>query len=148
MVPAVNGQFSTKISMNEGINRIDVMGYNSSGGIGQLSTKILFKPRIPVPAIRLLSPQNGQQGIREGDVILVQGTVSDRKISQVTLLLNNIPIKIKVKNGVFRRKIFMPRGRVITFRIMATNKKGGVGYSPMHTILSGYEIDIINPRPY
>jgi hypothetical protein len=134
--------------MTQGINQIDIMGYNSSGGIGQLTTKILFKPRIPVPVVRLLSPQNGQQGIMEGDAVLVNGTVSDPRITQATLLLNNIPIKIKIKNGVFRRKIFMPRGRVITFRIMATNQEGGAGYSPMHTILSGYEIDIINPRPY
>lgn len=148
MVPVLKGEFKAKLSMAQGINQIDIMGYNSSGGIGQLSTKILFKPRISIPVVRLLSPPNGLQGIMEGDAVVVRGTVGDPRITQATLFLNNVPIKIKIENGSFRRKIFIPRGRVITFRVMATNQEGGVGYSPIHTLLSGYETDIFNPRPY
>jgi hypothetical protein len=96
----------------------------------------------------LESPQNGKQGVREGDPVIVSGTIDDRSVTRATLLLNGIPIKLKVIDGRFTKKVFMPNTRITTFRVMAQNKNSPPGYSALHTILAGYDIDIVNPRPY
>ena len=148
MVTVKDGVFVAKIAMAEGINNINVLAFSPKGEIGNKGFKILFRPRKAVPLINLLSPQNGKQGLREGDMIMVRGTINDKTIKRATLILNNTSIRMKVVNGVFQHKIFLPGSRVNTFRISATGKHNTTGYSPLHTVLIGADFDINNPRPY
>lgn len=148
MVTVKDGVFVAKIAMAEGINKVNVLAFNSKGEIGDQRYKILFRPRKAVPLINILSPENGKQGLKEGDMILVAGTINDKSIKTALLILNNSKIKIKVRKGRFQHKIFLPANRVNTFRISATGLNGMIGYSPLHTILIGASFDINNPRPY
>jgi len=72
--------------------------------------------------------------IKEGDPIILEGTVDDTSITHVTLFMNDVPIKIKANNGRFKRKVFIPRGRITTFRVMARAQDGTAGYSALHTV--------------
>jgi len=149
LVTVVDGTFEAEIALVKGINKVTVLAFNSKGGIARKAYQIYFTPPAGgVPVIKLESPENGRQGAKEGDPIVVSGTISDPTITEATLLLNRVPIKLKVENGRFRRKIFLPAGRINTFRVMAKNKNGVVGYSALHTVLSGYDIDVLNPRPF
>jgi hypothetical protein len=148
MVTVKDGVFVAKLAMVEGINKVNVLAFSSKGEVGNKAFKILFRPRKAVPLIRLVSPENGKQGLKEGDMIMVSGIISDKKVKYATLLLNNTSIKIRVKKGKFKHKIFLPGMRVNTFRVSATAENGATGYSPMHTILIGANFDINNPRPY
>lgn len=148
MVTVKDGVFVAKVAMVEGINQVNVLAFSSKGEIGNKAYKILFQPQKAIPYIRLLAPENGLLGLREGDKVLVSGIINDKTIKHATLLLNNVQIKIKVKDGKFRHKIFLPGSRVNTFRISATGRNGMTGYSNMHTILIGADFDINNPRPY
>ncbi len=89
------------------------------------------KPKRPV--IKLESPRDGLE-VRGYDGIMLEGTVDDPDIKKVTLLLNGIPVPIKVQDGRFSRKIFLP-GRFSTFKMMARNKSGTIGYSDLHKVL-------------
>ncbi len=148
LVEVVNGSFEVEIAMVKGINEISVFAFNARGSVGKREVKIFYNPPPGVPMVRLDTPENGKQGVKEGDPIIVSGNIDDTSIAQATLYLNGIPIKIRVENGRFEKKVFMPNSRITTFRIMAQTKNSPPGYSSMHTILSGYDIDILNPRPY
>ncbi len=148
LVSVVNGIFEVEVAMIKGINKISILAFDSSGNVGKQEVKILYNPPPGVPLVVLESPRNGKQGVKDGDPVIVAGTIDDSSITRAILLLNGIPIKLKVVNGRFKRKIFMPKTRITTFRVMAQNKNSPPGYSAMHTILAGYDIDIINPRPY
>jgi len=148
MVTVKDGLFMAKLAMAKGINKVNIMAFSSKGKIGNKAYKLLFHPRKAVPFVQLLSPVNGSQGSKEGDKILVAGTISDTTIKQAILLLNNTKIRMKVKNGKFKHKVFLPGSRVNTFRVSATSKNGMTGYSNLHTILIGADFDINNPRPY
>ena len=149
MINIVNGTFEADVALTQGINKITLLSFNCKGGVFKRPYQVLFSaPLGGVPIVKLESPQNGRQGIKEGDPIMVEGVIDDPSIDIVTLLMNKIPIQVKVQNGRFSRKVFMPAGRVATFRVMAKSKSGAVGYSALHTILVGYEIDILNPRPF
>ncbi len=148
LVAIVNGKFDVEVAMVKGINQISILAFDSSGNIGKQNLKLLYNPPPGVPLVQLESPRNGKQGVKEGDPIIVSGSIDNRAITRATLLLNGIPIKLKVLNGRFKKKIFMPNTRITTFRVMAQNKNSPPGYSALHTILAGYDIDIVNPRPY
>jgi hypothetical protein len=96
-------------------------------------------------AIILTSPVNGRQGARAGEPIIVKGTMNDKTIKAAQLLLNNAPIPIKVYLGRFRKKIFLPNTKVITFRVIAFGSNGIISYSSLHTVSIGEKIDIQNP---
>ncbi|MFQ5645695.1 MAG: hypothetical protein ACE5GM_02090 [bacterium] len=147
LVPVVNGRFSAQITMKKGINNVSVVAFDPSGGIGKASSQILFKPRINGPGIELISPSVHSQG-KEGDSVMVRGILDDKRIRRAILFLNNSPIRITVNNGQFRYKVYLPKGQVSTFRVMAVNRDGGVGYSPMHTVITGEENILSNPRPF
>jgi hypothetical protein len=143
-----NGDLLADIALVKGINDISILAFNSGGGVGKKNFQLLYTPPQGVPTVVLESPENGRQGAKAGDPVIVEGRIDDVWITQAKLLLNNVPIPLKVKGGRFRRKIFLPETRVTTFRIMATGKNGQTGYSSLHTVLIGYDIDIQNPRPY
>jgi hypothetical protein len=148
LVQVVNGEFEVEIAMVKGINQISILAFDSRGGVGKQTIKLLYTPPPGVPLVTLETPANGKQGVKEGDPIIVSGTIDNPSITQATLYLNGIPIKMKVVNGRFKKKVFLPNTRITTFRVMARNKNSPPGYSALHTILSGYDIDITNPRPY
>ncbi len=148
LVNVEGGRFDAEIALAQGVNAVEVLAFSSGGGMGKETFNLIFAPPGRVPVVTLTSPENGKQGVREGDPIIVEGTVDDPTITKVTLFMNRVPIKIKAKNGRFRRKVFIPRGRITSFRAMAKNLEGTSGYSALHTVLSGYEIDLLNPRPY
>jgi hypothetical protein len=148
LVAVENGKFEVEIAMVKGINNISILAFDATGSVGKKDLKLLHNPPVGVPLVILESPRNGKQGVKEGDAIIVSGTIDTPEISQATLFLNGIPIRVRVTNGRFKKKIFMPNTRITTFRIMAKNKNSPPGYSALHTILSGYDIDITNPRPY
>ena len=149
LLTVVNGKFEAEVSMVKGKNKIEILVFSSRGGVGKQAFNLFFSPLPGAPVITLDSPENGRQGMQEGDEVLVIGTVDDETITQATLLLNGIPLPpMKVVNGVFKRKVFLPGTRATTFRVMAKNKSGVVGYSPLHTVVSGHDIDLLNPRPY
>lgn len=143
-----DGQLKADITLVKGINEISVLAFNSGGGVGKRDFKLLYTPPQGVPTIILESPENGKQGARANDPVIVEGTIDDQWITKAKLLLNGVPIALKVKKGHFKRKIYLPETRVTTFRIMATGRNGQIGYSSLHTVLIGYDIDILNPRPY
>ncbi len=148
LVNVTNGNFQAEVALLKGVNNIKLQAFNNSGEMAAKSAKLLLATPTAIPFIKLETPENGRQGAKEGDLIIVEGTVNDLTIKQAVLLLNQVPIKLKIKNGRFRRKIFLPPTRITTFRITAKNEAGVMGYSALHTVLSGYEIDISNPRPY
>jgi hypothetical protein len=148
LVKVMNGNFEVEIALVKGVNEISILAFDASGGLGKQSLKLLYNPPVGVPVVKLVEPRNGKQGVKEGDPIIVSGTIDDNSITHATLYLNGIPIKMKVVNGIFKKKIFMPNSRVTTFRVMAQPKNSPPGYSALHTVLSGYDIDITNPRPY
>ncbi len=143
-----DGQLMADITLVKGINEISVLAFNSGGGVGKRDFKLLYTPPQGVPTIVLESPENGKQGAKAGDPVIVEGEIDDHWITKAKLLLNGVPIALKVKKGHFKRKIYLPETRVTTFRIMATGRNGQTGYSSLHTVLIGYDIDIRNPRPY
>jgi len=149
VLTVVNGKFEAEIAMVKGNNKVEILVFSSRGGVGKNAFNLLFSPLPGAPMISLDSPENGRQGMHEGDEILVLGTVDDETIQKATLYLNGIPLQpMSVINGVFKRKVFLPNTRTTTFRVMAKSKSGVIGYSPMHTVVSGHDIDLLNPRPY
>jgi hypothetical protein len=144
-----NGAFKAEVALREGVNGLSLIAINSRGKKSTKSFQIIFVPPLGgVPRISLDSPRNGMQGVREGDQLIVEGTISDLTITQAILLVNKVPIELEVRNGHFKKQIFLPKGRVITFRVMAKNKNGVLGYSPLHTALSAHETEVDNPRPF
>ncbi len=149
VLTVVNGKFEADIAMVKGLNKVEILVFSSRGGIGKNTFNLLFSPLSGAPTITLEYPENGRQGMREGDEVLVMGSVDDVNVQEAVLLLNGIPLPpMQVFNGVFKRKIFLPNTRITTFRVMAKSRKGVTGYSAIHTVLSGYDIDLNNPRPY
>ncbi len=149
LIALQNNTFEAEVAMAEGINDFNIMAFNSKGHMGKKSFQILFNaPRGSVPVIKLDSPVNGRQGVTQGERILVKGRIDDVNITKAILLLNKTPIPLEVKNGRFNKKISLPQGKIFVFRIMAKNRQGNRGFSPAHTVLSSYDIDILNPRPY
>lgn len=149
LVSVVDGMYVAEVALAQGVNNLSIMAFNGRGGMGSKSFKLLFNaPRGGMPTIHLQSPENGRQGVKLGETIMVEGTIDDPNITKATLLLNQIPIPMKVKNGRFRKKIVLPEGTVFVFRVMAKNQSGVRAFSPAHTVLSTYDIDILNPRPY
>ncbi len=106
------------------------------------------------PIIILESPKDGLQGAKYNDPIWVEGIVDDNSISEAKLLLNGVPFPLKVINGRFKRKgIYLPdmsefpKIRITTFQVMATGKNGLVGYSKLHKVFFGYDVDALHPSP-
>ncbi len=145
--------FSIMVTLKKGINNFTVLALTKKGGVGKKSFKVLFLPVKEGPAIFLTSPKNGLEGVETGQVLWVEGTVSDPAVTKATLLLNEIAIPLKVKNGYFRRKIITPNNRINTFQVLAIGRNGISGYSAQHTVLAGYSAQTpsrenVNPRPY
>jgi len=98
---------------------------------------IAYPPPPPpqgVPIIILESPEDGIQRAKAGDPVIVEGRTDDQWLKEATLLLNRVPIPIKVKEGHFKLEILLPETRVTTFRIMARGRNGQTGYSSLHTV--------------
>lgn len=149
VITVINGKFEADVAMLKGNNKIELVVFTSRGGVGKGNFNILYKPLPGAPSVRLDQPENGRQGMQEGDELEVAGTVDDHTVQEVTLLLNGIPLPpMPVREGIFKRKIFLPNTRITTFRVMAKSRSGVVGYSSQHTVLSGFDIDLANPRPY
>jgi hypothetical protein len=149
LITVVDGTFVAEIALAEGTNDINIMAFNSRGKVGRKSFKLLFNAPVKgIPVIRLDSPENGRQGVKQGETIIVEGTIDDPSINSATLLLNQTPIPLTVKNGRFHKRVILPGGTIFVFRVMAQNKDGVRAFSPAHTVLSTYDIDILNPRPY
>jgi hypothetical protein len=140
--------FRVLVTLKKGLNKFTILAMTKKGGVGSKSFQLLFSPTRMGPIVTLTSPQNGQQGFKAGQAIWVEGTVSDPTVTNATLFLNEIPIKMKVRNGSFKKKVFLPDNKINTFRVMAIGADGIPGHSAKHTVLAGYDIDINNPRPY
>ena len=143
-----DGRFLSEIALTKGINEINILAFGAKGGSSRKKLKLLYSPPRGVPIVVLRTPENGRQGVKSGDSIIVSGTVDDTSIKRALLIFNGVRINIRVINGRFRKKINLNKSRVNTFRIAATSRNGRTGYSARHTVLIGYDIDIINPRPY
>ncbi len=149
LVTVIDGTFIAEVALSKGVNNLKVMAFNGKGRIGNKTFQLIFNPpRGGIPTIYLESPENGRQGVKFGEPVLVEGTIDDLNIIKATLLINQTPIPLKVKNGHFRKEVTLPKGKIFVFRVMAKNKNGTRGFSPAHTVLSTHDIDILNPRPY
>jgi hypothetical protein len=149
LVTVIDGSFIAEVALSSGTNNLSIIAFNGKGKKGFKSFQLLFRPpKGGVPVIRLDSPKNGRQGVKQGEPIIVEGTIDDYSITKATLLLNRTPIPLEVKNGRFHKSINLPAGTIFVFRIMAQNQNGVRGFSPAHTVLSDSKVDILNPRPY
>jgi hypothetical protein len=149
LVNVVGGSFVAEVALANGTNGLSITAFNGQGKMGVKSFQLIFTPpKGGIPVIRLQSPKNGRQGVKQGEAIIVEGTINDPSITKATLLLNRTPIPLEVKNGHFQKRINLPAGTIFLFRVMAQNQNGVRGFSPAHTVLAGSDIDILNPRPY
>ncbi|MFQ5645450.1 MAG: cell envelope integrity protein TolA [bacterium] len=150
VVPVVGGAFSTNLDFNKGVNKISLLAMSHMDNkMAKRNFQILYSAGHNLPTVTLTLPIDGTQGFKEGDTIVVEGKVEDRTIRKAILFFNKRPVRLRVINGMFHKKVFMPAGRIATFRVMALTRRRAKIYSRMHTVLSGYDSDnIMNPRPY
>ncbi len=145
--------FVTVATLSKGLNKFTIVVLTHEGKMGVKTFQLLYQPPLNAPVIVLYSPENGQQGVKAGDTILVEGLISDQNIKTATLYLNKTPINLMVTNGEFKTEVQAPNNKITTLQVRALGKKGVYGYSAQHTVLTGYgyEIPVMhgkNPRPY
>ncbi len=148
LVDVLNGAFETDIALCKGNNKISVAAFDFSGAVGRYDTKLVFTPPAGAPVVKLETPANGEQGIKQGDAVIVSGTIKNAFTNKAILLLNGVSLDLPVEDGRFEKTIYMPNTKITTFRVMAQNRGTHPGYSALHTVLSGHEIDLINPKPF
>ena len=76
--------------------------------------------KVKKPVVKIISPRGGQSDDR---VVTVSGTVSDTKITKVTIVLNGTPLDLPCRNGRFNRPLIMAPGNN-TVQVIAENDAG------------------------